>query len=219
MQPDFSIMEKPVIIFGAKGIGKSALEIFKSNSVVVYGLLDDAADLHGREIDDVPVLGKTDDHGFIKLIGQKCEAFVATDDNSLRKKQVKMLIDSRKVMPTNAIHREAIISHSAVIGHGNFINARAVLGPDVSVGQHCLIHSGALLEHTSKIGDYVQVGAGAIINAGVEVENEAFIGSGALIVSGVKIGKKARIGAGSVVISDVKAGTTVFGNPAAVIEK
>lgn len=212
-------MDKPVIIFGAKGIGHAALEIFKSNRVVVYGFLDDAADLHGTEIDEVPVLGKTDDHGFIKLIGQKTEAFIATDENALRKKQVKMLMDSRKVMPTNAIHQSAIISNSAAIGHGNFINARATLGADAKVGQHCLIHSGATIEHKVNIGDYVQIGAGAVINSGATIENEAFIGSGSIIVSGVKIGKKARIGAGSVVIADVKDGETVFGNPAAKIEK
>lgn len=212
-------MNKPVIIFGAKGVGHAALEIFKSNSVVVYGFLDDAADLQGTEIDDVPVLGKTEDHGFLKLIGQKTEAFLATDDNALRKKQVKMLMDSRKVMPTNAIHREAIISNSAAIGHGNFINARATLGADTIIGQHCLIHAGAIVEHQVKIGDFVQIGAGSVINPGVTIGNEAFIGSGALIVSGVSIGKKARIGAGSVVIADVKDGETMFGNPATKIEK
>lgn len=212
-------MNKPVIIFGAKGVGHAALEIFKSNGVVVYGFLDDAADLHGTEIDDVPVLGRTEDHGFLKLIGQKTEAFLATDDNVLRKKQVKMLMDSRKVMPTNAIHREAIISNSAAIGHGNFINTRATLGADTIIGQHCLIHAGAIVEHQVKIGDFVQIGAGSVINSGVTIGNEAFIGSGALIVSGVNIGKKARIGAGSVVIADVKDGETVFGNPATKIEK
>mgnify|MGYP001801373225 CR=1 FL=1 len=77
-------MEKPVIIFGAKGIAKSALEIFKSNDVVVYGFLEEDKSLHSTEIEDVTVLGSPEDHGFIKLIGQKCEAFVATDDNSVR---------------------------------------------------------------------------------------------------------------------------------------
>lgn len=207
-------MDKPVIIFGAKGIGQAALEIFKSNSVVVYGFLDDTADLHHTEIDDVLVLGNTDDHGFLKLIGQKTEAFVATDDNTLRKKQVKMLMESRKVMPTNAIHREAVISGSASIGHGNFINARATVGTASVIGQHCLIHSGAIIEHEVKIGDFVQIGAGSVINPGVEIGKEAFIGSGVVIVAGVKIGKKARVGAGSVVVSDIKEGETVFGNPA-----
>jgi len=212
-------MEKPVIIFGAKGIGKAALEIFKSNNVVVYGFLDDDKNIHGQEIDDVTILGNTDDHGFLKLIGQKTEAFVATDDNSLRKKQVKQLKESRKVMPTNAIHKEAIISESAAIGHGNFINARVALGADSVIGQHCIINSAAVIEHNVKVGDFVQVGAGSVINSGVTIGNEAFVGSGALIVAGVTIGKKARIGAGSVVIADVGDGETVFGNPAVKVEK
>ncbi|HCX22952.1 MAG: acetyltransferase [Flammeovirgaceae bacterium] len=212
-------MDKPVIIFGGKGIAKAALEIFKSNRIVVYGFLDDDASIHGTEIDDVTVLGKTDDHGFIKLIGQKTEAFVATDDNALRKKQVKMLMDSRKVMPTNAVHQEAYISESASIGHGNFINAKATIGSDSKVGQHCIINSAAILEYNVTVGDFVQIGAGSVINAGVEIANEAFIGSGVTIVAGVKIGKKARIGAGSVVIADVKDGETVFGNPAMKVEK
>lgn len=213
------MMEKPVIIFGAKGIGKAALEIFKSNSVVVYGFLDDDQATHGKEIDDVTILGNTDDHGFLKLIGQKTEAFVATDDNALRKKQVKQLMESRKVMPTNAVHKEAIISLSAAIGHGNFINAGVIVGADSVVGQHCILNSGAVIEHNVTLEDFVQIGAGAVINTGVTIGKEAFIGSGCIIVAGVKIGKKARIGAGSVVISDVTDGETVFGNPAMKVQK
>ncbi|WP_258103730.1 acetyltransferase [Marinoscillum sp. MHG1-6] len=212
-------MDKPVIIFGAKGIGTAALEIFKSNNIVVYGFLEDDKEWHGKEIDDVTVLGKTDDHGFLKLIGQKCEAFVATDENPIRKKWVKMLIDSRKVMPVNAVHQSAIISGFASIGHGNFINAGAVVGANSKIGQQCLIHSRATIEHDVEIGDFVQVGAGAVIGANVTIEEGAFIGAGATVVNGVKIGKNARVGAGSVVVADIADKVTVFGNPATAIEK
>ncbi len=211
-------MDKPVIIFGSKGIGKAALEIFKSNDVVVYGFLDDDEKTHGQEIDDVTVLGNPDDHGFLKLIGQKTEAFVATDDNRLRKKQVEMLKENRKVMPTNAVHKEAVISKSAAIGHGNFINARVVVGADSTVGQHCILNAGVVIEHNVKLDDFVQVGAGTVINTGVTIGKEAFIGSGVTIIAGVTIGKKARIGAGSVVVSNVGDGETVFGNPAVKVE-
>jgi len=44
-----------------------------------------------KEIDEVMVIGATDDDGFLKLIGKKCEAFVAIDDNKLRKSIVKIL--------------------------------------------------------------------------------------------------------------------------------
>lgn len=212
-------MNKPVIIFGAKGIATAALEIFKSNNIVVYGFLDDDKETHGLEIDDVSVLGKTDDHGFLKLIGQKCDAFLASDENSLRKKWVKMLMDERKVMPMNAVHPSAEISGFASIGHGNFINTKVTIGASAKIGQHCILSSNSTIEHDVEIGDFVQVGAGSTINTGVIIEEGAFIGSGVTIVSGVTIGKNSRVGAGSVVVADVKAKETVFGNPAVSVSK
>lgn len=212
-------MDKPVIIFGAKGIASAALEIFKSNNIIVYGFLDEDKKLHNTEIQDISVLGDPEDHGFLKLIGQKCEAFVATDDNSLRKSEVKRLKENRKVMPVNAIHQQSRIAESAVIGHGNFINAQVYIGAQAKIGHHNIFNTGTIIDHDCQLGDFIQVGAGSIINSGVQIEDEVFIGSGVTIVSGVKIGKKARIGAGSVVIGDVSKGETVFGNPAVKIEK
>lgn len=212
-------MEKPVIILGAKGIAHPALEIFNSHNVIVYGFLDDDQTLHQKEINHVVVLGSTEDEGFLKLIGKKCEAFVAVDDSTYRKYLVEMLNDRRKMQPINAVHSTAYISTDAAIGHGNFINANVSIGAGASVGNHGIFHSSAILEHLVEIGDYVQIGAGAVINSGVKIAEGAFIGSGANIVSGVSIGKNARIGAGSLVISDVEKNTTVFGNPAQIINK
>lgn len=211
-------MEKPVIIFGSTGIAKAALEIFNSNNIVVYGFLDDDEKNHNTEVNTVSVLGATDDHGFTKLIGQKCEAFVATDDNATRKECVEYLIETRKVMPMNAVHQTASISESFNIGHGNFVNAGAVLSNDAKMGSHNIINSKVIIEQDVEIGDFVQIGAGSIINAKAVIEDEVFIGSGVTIVAGVKIGKKARIGAGSVVVGDVKKGQTLFGNPATAIK-
>lgn len=212
-------MDNPVIIFGTGGLGRAALEIFESNGNVVYGFLDDNSDLHGTEIDNVPVLGSTDDDGFLKLIGKKCEAFVASDDSDLKKSLADMLKDRRKMMPVNGIHSSSAMAHSSVLGHGNFINGGCVVGAGVEMGNHCVLHSGATVDHNCKLGDFVQVGAGASISANVEVGESAFIGTGASIIPGVKIGKNARIGAGSVVIADVEDDQTVFGNPATVVEQ
>lgn len=210
-------MENPVLILEVNGIAKAAMEIFNSHKVVVYGFLTDDKKLHNTEIGEVTVLGKTNDDGFLKLIGKKCEAFVATDDNATRKKLVNMLNKKRKVQPVNAIHDRAFLSETIAIGHGNFINANAFVGADAVIGNHCLIHSNAIIEHEVKIHDFAQIGAGAIINSGAVIEEGAFIGSGAIIVSGVKVGKNARVGAGSMVMSAVEKDQTVFGNPAVPI--
>ena len=212
-------MNKPVIIFGAQGIAIDALEIFQSNNITVYGFLDDDQSLQGTEINDIPVLGDTEDQGYLKLIGQKCKVFIATDESNVRKELVKFAVDKCKVMPTNAVHSQAIISTSSSIGHGNFINARAILGANVEIGQYCIVHTGVILESGVKVADFSQIGAGSIINAGVTIEEDVFIGSGVNIVGGVTISKGARIGAGSVVIQSVKKGETVFGNPAIAVKK
>lgn len=207
-------MENPVLIFGAGDIGVQALDIFRRNKVLVYGLLDDKKELHGQEYGDVSVLGDTDDAGFVNIVGEKCEAFVAIGERSVRERIVETLIEDRKAMPVNAIHDTAVVSEMAEIGHGNLIAARVTVGPKSKVGSHCLVQAGAILDTWVQVGNYVTIGSGAIINDRVKIADGAFIGSGAIIVAGIEIGKNARVGAGSVVIENVPAKATYFGNPA-----
>jgi len=202
------------MIFGAGSLGLTALDLFQRNNVVVYGLLDDNKDLHGKEFGEVSVLGETDDDGYLKLIGQKCEAFVAIADSRVRKRLVKLLNERRKMQPVNAIHDTAVVSKMATLGHGNLIAARAVINPLAEVGQHCIIQSGAVIETHATLGDYVQIGTGSTVGSGVTVGEGVFIGAGVTVIAGVSIGKNARIGAGSVVVENVAATATVFGNPA-----
>jgi sugar O-acyltransferase (sialic acid O-acetyltransferase NeuD family) len=207
-------MENPVLIFGAGDLGVQALDIFRRNQVLVYGLLDDRKELHGKEFDEVSVLGDTDDTGFLNIIGAKCEVFVAIGERSVRERFVEMLTDEKKIMPVNAIHDSAIISRMALIGHGNLIGARVAIGAQSKIGSHCIVQSGAVVDNSVVVGDFVTIGAGALINDRVQIGDGAFIGSGAVIVAGVQIGKNARVGAGSVVIENVPAKATFFGNPA-----
>ncbi|MBC7920690.1 MAG: NeuD/PglB/VioB family sugar acetyltransferase [Ferruginibacter sp.] len=207
-------MENPVMILGASALGMVALDTFQSNGVIVYGFLDDDPKLHKTEIGGVTVLGSTDDEGYTKLIGKKCEAFVAVDDPKYRKSLVEMLNEERHVMPVNAIHATAVVSATATFGHGNLIGPGVVINTKARVGSHVLLHAKALVDYGAEVGDFVQVGAGSIIGAGSRIEDGAFIGAGAVVVAGITVGKNARVGAGSVVIEAVAARATVFGNPA-----
>jgi sugar O-acyltransferase (sialic acid O-acetyltransferase NeuD family) len=207
-------MENPVIIFGAKELGIAALDVFQSNNVVVYCFLDDDPKLHQTEIQNIPVLGTTDDEEYLKILGKKCEVFIAAEDSSVRKTIAGKLKEDYQQVAVNAIHNAAYVSESAWLGYGNLVNAGAVVQANAKIGNNCIVQSAAVIEGSATLGDYVQVGSGAMVNANAVIEDEAFIGTGAIIVGGVKIGKKARVGAGAVVIADVPANQTVFGNPA-----
>lgn len=210
-------MEKPVIIFGASGLGKAVLEIFLANKVVVYGFLDDNRSLHGTEFNNIPVLGATGEEKYLKLLSDSCFAFIASDDNALKAALVKMLRESYQQMPVNALHPGADIAASAILHHGTMINQQAVIGAYSEIGHHCLIHAGAIVDYEVKIGDFVQLGSGCVINPGVQIGDNVFIGAGAVLVGGITVGDHARIGAGSVVVGNVRSKETVFGNPAKTV--
>ncbi len=211
-------MNKPVILFCATDFGKATLEIFKSNNIVVYGFLDDDKKLHGSVVEDVSVLGSTNNKEYLNIIGKDCDVFIASDDNPWKATTIKSLKKNQKAMPVNAIHKNTHIATSAVVHHGSFINHGVIIGANSEIGNHCIINSGSVIDYSVKIGDFVQIGAGSTINSGTVIGDGVFIGSGVTIVSGVTIKDGARIGAGSVVIANVGKNKTVFGNPAKTID-
>lgn len=212
-------MEHPVLILGAGSLGVAAMEAFESNAVLIYGFLDDDASKHGTMIGNLSILGACEDDGYLKLIGKKCDVFVAQPNHKERKHFAELMLERRKSMPVNCIHSKSHLSSYASIKHGNYIGAGAVLHPFAQIGNFNVLHPNAQLEAQVILGDCCTIGAGSIIGEGVKVHDGVFIGRGVSIIEGVEIGKNARIGAGSTVIGSVAAGKTYFGNPAVEVSR
>lgn len=202
------------MILGATRLGRLALDIFLSRGIVAYCFLDDDEALHNTEVNDVAVMGKTTDDGFLKFIGNKCEAFVALEDRDKRIKLVERIKSRRKVMPVNAIHDSAYISEVAHVGYGNLIAAGAIINPNAKVPNHCVIDSRAVIDCDAVLEEFAQIGAGAIIGSNCHIGESAFIGAGAIIAAGAKVGKNAQVAPGAVVLQEVPEEGIVFGNPA-----
>ncbi len=211
-------MGKPVIILGAQGLGKVALDILQKTGLIVYGFLDDDHALQGQAINHVPILGNTTEEQYLDLIGKRCDVFIAVEQQARRQHLATMLHKQKQVVPINAIHPSAIIAESATLGCGNLVSASVHVGADTTLGSYCILHTQATIEHDAVMKDFVQVGAGSVVGAGVTLNEHVFVGAGAIVVASVVIGAAARIGAGAVVLENVKSGQAVLGNPATPVK-
>lgn len=113
----------------------------------------------------------------------------------------------------------AIVSQSADLGEGTYVNAGVVIGAASVFGPHCMLNRGAVLGHHLEVEDYVAIGPGAVVQGDAVLRRGAMIGTNATIREYVTVGKNAVVGAGTVVIRDVEPNTLVVGNPARVVRE
>lgn len=216
----------PLIIIGAKGLGKVALEVLQSTDNIIYCFLDEdykeetansEKAIFPNEINHVSIMGSSDDDDMLNLINDKCDYFVAVENSTDRKRLIKKIYKQRKKYPAVAVHSMAHIADDATMGYGTLIGMGAMIGADVKIGTSCIINANSTLDYEVEIGNFTQIGIGTNIGSQVKIEEDVFVGNGVTIISGITIGKGARIGAGSVVMANVKAKETVLGNPAKAI--
>lgn len=209
---------KKILIIGAGGHARVAIDYLRSYKVDIIGLLDDNKNLIGKKIGNIKVLGVIKD--IIRLKNKFDECFVAFGDNSLRYNSVKLIEELiTDIKFTTIKHQTAIVSESSFIGQGSFIGAGSIIGANTKIGEHNIINSGIIIEHECNLDDFVSVGPGARLASTIRVGERAFIGMGSCVIEDTKIGKTSIIGAGSVVLNDVPDNTLVVGVPARVKRK
>jgi len=210
-----------VVGLGAGGHAKVMIEILRmDNRYKLFGLLDPKPELQDKSVLGVPVLG--DDNLLPALKRDSvCHFFVgrgSIGDTRPRQHLFEMAL-RYGMKPVDAVHPQAIISSSAVLGEGVTIMAGAVVNACSRLGVNAIINTGAIVEHDCIIGDHVHIATGARLASTVKVGNGAHIGAGATVLQCVQIGENALVGAGAVVIRDVPPGVTVVGCPAQILQR
>jgi sugar O-acyltransferase (sialic acid O-acetyltransferase NeuD family) len=107
----------------------------------------------------------------------------------------------------------AVVSSTARIGNGVYVNAGAVIGGQVLVGNSVFINRLAGVGHHSILEDFVSIGPGASLASKVRIGRGSMVGAGACISPSVTIGSNSVIAAGAAVHKDVPSNTVVIGNP------
>jgi UDP-perosamine 4-acetyltransferase len=176
---------------------------------------DPRAELHGSDLDGVPIVG--DDDLLPRLRADGVVAAVmgvgAVGDNALRARLFEAVAAHGFAFPP-VVAPDAAVAPSATVGEGSVVLTRAIVGPGTILGRNVIVNTGAIVEHDCTLLDHVHVASGAVLGGGVEVGELAHVGLGATIRQGIRLGERALVGAGAVVVADVPAGVTVVGVPA-----
>lgn len=148
---------------------------------------------------------------------EEAKVILAIGANAVRKKIVEQLGLSDEQYAI-AVHREAIVSPSAVLGHGTVVMPGAVVNAEAQIGNHSIINSRAVVEHDCAVGDYVHISPGATVAGVAAIGEGALVEAGASVIPAKHVGEWSVVRAGSAVLEDVEAFTTVVGVPAKVFE-
>ncbi len=210
-----------VIGLGAGGHAKVVMEILKLvGGYELVGLLDPKQELWNTRVSGIPVLG--DDNLLPKLYnGGVRHAFIGLgtigDTNPRRELYEKARSYGFQIV--RAIHPQAIVSSSAVIGDGPTIMAGAIINANARLGDNVIVNTGAIVEHDCIVGNHVHIATGAQLASTVHVGEGSHIGLGASIRQCIHIGRNAIVGAGAVVIDNVPDNVVVVGVPARILRK
>lgn len=211
-------MDKPVIVLGAGGHGKVILDMLGVRRHKVLGITDTDVRKHGREIQNVLVIG--DDVSILQWNPE--DIFLANGigsiaDTAFRYKVYNFFSDKGYEF-ISLVHPGAIIAKDVILGKGVQIMAGAIVQPSCSIGDNSIINSGAIIEHDCKIAEHVHIAPGCVLSGGVAIGANSHIGTGAVLIQGIHVGKECLIGAGAVVVKDVSDGQTVMGVPARAVD-
>jgi UDP-perosamine 4-acetyltransferase len=194
-----------VQIIGAGGHSKVIIQTAHAAGFVVTGIFDDNEQLHGKNLLDIPIIGK---------IAQSFESpiptIIAIGSNSVR----KQLADSIALPYATLIHPSAIIDPTVKLGEGTVVFAGTVIQVDAVIGRHVIVNTSASIDHDCFVGDFTHIAPGCNLCGNVKIGEGTLFGVGACSKPNICVGSWNVIGAGSVVVSDINNGMTVVGVPA-----
>jgi len=210
-----SDLERAVVVVGAGGHAKVAIEALRHSGYRVIGCTD--FDTTRRSVVGVNVLGGDEQLPEIRRTGVRF-AFPAIGNNGIREEKGAELVALGFELPA-AVGPSAILSPSAQIGRGVALFGGAVVNADARIEDFAIINTNASVDHDCRIGRAVHVAPGCSIAGCVQIGDRTFLGAGTSVIPSIMIGSDVLIGAGSVVIRNLPDGVTAVGAPARILEK
>lgn len=209
---------KDIIIVGAGGFGREVAWLiedinYKSNQWNLLGFLDDNAELHGKSLNNIPVLGSIE-----WLNGKNDIYYVCAIGNPQIKENLVHKCDSYGAKAATLIHPSVIISKYNEIGDGCIICAGSIITVNIRIGNHVIINIDCTIGHDAIIEDFCTILPSVNVSGAVHLNRNCDIGTGSSIIQGIEIGECTIVGAGAVVAKDLPSNCTAVGVPAKPIK-
>jgi UDP-3-O-[3-hydroxymyristoyl] glucosamine N-acyltransferase len=121
------------------------------------------------------------------VVKESSSAFIiVVDDVRLAQAKMKQHVDDYKAHDTEwaAIHSNAAVHNSVILGKGCRVGPNAVIGADCVFGENVTVRAGAVIEHG------VVIGTGTIINANANIGYNSRIGQRVVVQAGAIIGSE-----------------------------
>lgn len=210
-----------VVIVGAGGFGRETLEILKDCNKVsktwnVMGFIDEDKNLHGKKINNCPVLGGLEWIRENRGSGIGCVCAIGTCET---RKHVVEELEGIGVPFYNAIHPSVIIKDFVELGKGIIIQAGSILAVNSKIGDHVHINFHCAIGHDARIGNYCTISPHVTINGFNRLGEGVYVGAGASFVQEISIGAWTIIGAGAAVVGNIPEKVVAVGVPAKVVKK
>ncbi len=206
----------PVLILGARFVGRLVAEMCVGAGRSVAGFLDDDPALVGTVVDGHAVLGPVT--GFPEHARALGAAVALGMGGTLcpRRRLLDQAV-AAAVPLARVVHPTAAVAGTATLEEGAIVCACATVNTGAVVGR------GTLVEPHSSVGVDVHLGAngvvatGTLLNTATRVGADTFLASRVVTVPEVTIGRGAWIGVASVITEDVAPGRRVLGAPGRAI--
>ena len=210
-------MSTPVVVLGAGGFAREALDEFEAaNDAVpgtwdVVGFVSEVESDHGLDVNGKPCLGGF--AWFDEDPARRHIRVVCGIGNPAVRRRVVERCSERGIAFVTVVHPRAVLTRRVTLGEGVIVTAGVVLTNRIRVGDHVHLNLNATVGHDVVIEDFVTIAPGVHLSGRVHVGTGCDIGTGAAVIQGRRIGEWTVIGAGAVITQDLPPNCTAVGVP------